>query len=182
MSVYNLALQSKQNILNPMAAMIANKILEVRKEVIKESLRDFTNIEHRLEHVTTVHGIEFVNDSKATNVNSTWFALESMTKPVIWIAGGVDNGGDYTILSELAQSKVKAIVFMGLDNKRLKKALKGYRLTMVDTNSAEEAVQKAYYLGTKGDVVLMSPACASFDAFENFELRGQAFKNAVREL
>jgi UDP-N-acetylmuramoylalanine--D-glutamate ligase len=139
-------------------------------------------VEHRLEPVVKVHGIEFINDSKATNVNSTWYALESMNKNVIWIAGGVDKGNDYESLYGLVASKVKALVCLGKDNAKLKKSFEGKIEEIVEVDNMREAVRKAYHLGTDGDTVLLSPACASFDLFENFEERGRQFKKAVREL
>jgi UDP-N-acetylmuramoylalanine--D-glutamate ligase len=181
-TIENLALQGRHNVYNSMASAIAARLAEVRKMRIKESLADFQNVEHRLEFVATVHGIDFINDSKATNVNSTWYALESMTKPVIWIAGGKDKGNDYTMLAELVRQKVKAIVCLGVDNTKLKTFFGNMVQTIVETTSAEEAVQAAYRLGQKGDVVLLSPACASFDLFENFEDRGNQFKKAVKNL
>lgn len=182
MSINELALQGKHNIYNSMAAGIAGRIFDIRKEVVRESFSDFENIEHRLEVVTSVHGIEFINDSKATNVNSTWYALESMDKPTIWIAGGVDKGNDYSELVELVKKNVKAIVCMGADNKKIVDAFRDIVPVIVETGSAEEAVQTAYRLGKKGDAVLLSPACASFDLFENYEDRGRKFKAAVRNL
>lgn len=182
MSIHDLALQGKHNLYNSMAAGITGRILEIRKEQMRESFSDFENIEHRLELVTTVHGIDFINDSKATNVNSTWYALESMDRPTIWIAGGVDKGNDYTTLSELVKSRVKAIVCLGTDNKKIIDAFKDLVPVIVETGSAEEAVQTAYRLGKKGDTVLLSPACASFDLFENYEERGRRYKAAVRAL
>lgn len=182
MSIHELALQGKHNIYNSMASGIAGRLLELRKELIRESLSDFQNIEHRLEFVAKVHGIEFINDSKATNVNSTWYALESMTNPVIWIVGGVDKGNDYSSLKEIVKDKVKAIVCLGLDNEKIVKAFSGIVENIVEAHSAEEAVKKAYYMGKKGDTVLLSPACASFDLFENYEDRGMQFKAAVRSL
>lgn len=182
MLVHELALQGKHNLYNSMAAGIAARVLDIRNEVIRESLSDFRNVEHRLEVVTTVHGIEFINDSKATNVNSTWYALESMNRPVVLILGGVDKGNDYSTLIELAKDKVKAIVCMGADNRKIVKAFKEVVPQIVETKSAEEAVQASYRLGKKGDVVLLSPACASFDLFENYEDRGRQFKKAVRAL
>jgi UDP-N-acetylmuramoylalanine--D-glutamate ligase len=182
MLLQNLALQGKHNLYNSMAAGIAARVLELRKEVVRESLSDFKSVEHRLEHVLNVHGIEFVNDSKATNVNSTWYALESFNKPVILILGGVDKGNDYSMLQELVKQKVKAIVCLGTDNKKIHKSFKDYVATIVDTTTAEEAVQTSYRLAKKGDVVLLSPACASFDLFENYEERGRKFKAAVRGL
>ena len=182
MSIHELALQGKHNIYNTMAAGIAARLVELRKDVIRESMSDFQNVEHRLEFVAKVHGIEFINDSKATNVNSTWYALESMTSPTIWIVGGVDKGNDYDALKDIVKSKVKAIVCLGLDNSKIIKAFEGTVETIVEAQSAEEAVKKAYYLGKQGDTVLLSPACASFDLFENYEDRGMQFKTAVRGL
>jgi len=182
MTLETLALQGKHNIYNSMAAGIAARVLDIRKDIIKESLSDFQNIEHRLEYVTKVHGIEFINDSKATNVNSTWYALESMTQPVIWIVGGTDKGNDYEILMDLVKSKVKAIVCLGLENKKIIKAFKDVVEIIVETKSAEEAVNTSYYLSQDGDTILLSPACASFDLFENYEDRGRQFKKAIREL
>jgi UDP-N-acetylmuramoylalanine--D-glutamate ligase len=182
MLLQNLALQGKHNLYNSMAAGIAARVLELRKEVVRESLSDFKSVEHRLEHVLNVHGIEFVNDSKATNVNSTWYALESFNKPVILILGGVDKGNDYSMLQDLVKQKVKAIVCLGTDNKKIHKSFKNFVETIIDTASAEEAVQTSYRLAKKGDVVLLSPACASFDLFENYEERGRKFKAAVKAL
>jgi UDP-N-acetylmuramoylalanine--D-glutamate ligase len=182
MSIFDLALQGKHNQYNSMAAGISARVFEIRKDMVRESLMDFENIEHRLEFVTKVHGIEFINDSKATNVNSTWYALESMTNPIVWIVGGVDKGNDYNMLTELVRGRVKAIVCMGKDNQKIHEAFHGMVEHIVDTNSATEAVKAAYLLGKKGDTVLLSPACASFDLFENYEDRGRQFKKAVREL
>ena len=182
MSIQDLALQGKHNTYNSMAAGLTGKVLKIRKEIIRESLSDFQGVEHRLEPVIKVHGIEFINDSKATNVNSTWYALESMTKPVVWIVGGIDKGNDYSILTDLVKSKVKAIVCLGVDNKKIHNAFAEFSETIIDTSSVEEAVSASYYLAEKGEVVLLSPACASFDLFDNYEDRGRKFKNAVREL
>ena len=182
MSIHDLALQGKHNLYNSMAAGITGRILEIRKEQVRESFSDFENIEHRLELVTTVHGIDFINDSKATNVNSTWYALESMDRPTIWIAGGVDKGNDYEALAELVKTRVKAIVCLGTDNKKIIAAFKDIVPVIMETGSATEAVQAAYRLGKKGDTVLLSPACASFDLFENYEERGRQYKAAVRAL
>ena len=182
MLIHDLALQGKHNLYNSMAAGISAKLLDIRKEDIRESLSDFRNVEHRLEFVSSVHGIEFVNDSKATNVNSTWYALESFNKPVILILGGVDKGNDYSTLLELVKDKVKAIVCLGTDNKKIIKTFKNIVSSIVETASAEEAVKVSYSLGKKGDVVLLSPACASFDLFENYEDRGRQFKKAVKNL
>jgi UDP-N-acetylmuramoylalanine--D-glutamate ligase len=182
MTIQELALQGKHNIYNSMAAGVTSKLLEIRKETIRESLSDFHNIGHRLEMVGNVHGIEFINDSKATNINSTWYALESMSNPVILILGGVDKGNDYSMLNELVKEKVKAIICLGADNKKIIKAFGGIVETILEANSAKEAVAQAYKLGKKGDTVLLSPACASFDLFENYEDRGTQFKEAVRGL
>ena len=182
MSIQELALQGKHNLYNSMASGIASRILEIRKEVVRESFSDFENIEHRLEFVNSVHGIDFINDSKATNVNSTWYALESLQSPIIWIAGGVDKGNDYSMLTELVQNRVKALVCLGTDNKKLINAFKEIVPVIVEASSADEAVQAAYRLGKKGDTVLLSPCCASFDLFENYEDRGRQFKAAVRSL
>lgn len=182
MSIYDLALQGKHNIYNSMAAGIASRILDVRKETVRESLSDFRNVEHRLEYVSTVHGVEFINDSKATNVNSTWFALESFNKPVVLILGGVDKGNDYSMLSELVKQKVKAIVCLGTENRKIHKAFKDLVPTIINTTTAQQAVKESLKLATKGDVVLLSPACASFDLFENYEDRGRQFKKAVKAL
>lgn len=182
MSILELALQGKHNAYNSLAAGIAARILEVRDDVLRESLSDFQNVEHRLERVITVNGVEFINDSKATNVNSAWYALESMEKPVIWVVGGTDKGNDYGILRDLVKQKVKAIVCLGTDNEKIHKAFAGLVSVIIDTPSAQQAVRSAYDLAENGDVVLLSPACASFDLFENYEDRGRQFKAAVRGL
>ncbi|MDR0419226.1 MAG: UDP-N-acetylmuramoyl-L-alanine--D-glutamate ligase [Prevotellaceae bacterium] len=182
MLVEELALKGKHNLYNSMAASIAGQVLRIRKETIRESLSNFKSIEHRLEPVLKVGGILFINDSKATNINSTWYALESMTAPTIWIVGGKDKGNDYSELTKLVKEKVKAIVCLGLDNSKIHKAFEGIVDTIVDTKSAEEAVKAAYKLGEKGDTVLLSPACASFDLFKNYEDRGRQFKESVRNL
>ena len=182
MSIFELALQGKHNLYNSMAAGIAARVTDIRKDLVRESFSDFQNVEHRLEKVNTVHGIEFINDSKATNVNSAWFALESMEKPIIWIVGGQDKGNDYGMLRDLVKEKVKAIVCLGLDNKKIHKAFKDLVPDITDTISAVAAVKAAYKKGKKGDVVLLSPCCASFDLFKNYEDRGRQFKEAVRSL
>mgnify|MGYP005997502261 CR=1 FL=1 len=150
--------------------------------MIRESLSDFEGIEHRLEFVASIHGVEYINDSKATNVNSTWWALESMTKSVVWIVGGVDKGNDYTELVELVKDKVKAIVCLGNDNSKIKEAFGAHVEMIIETNTAPQAVEVSARLADQGDVVLLSPACASFDLFANYEDRGQKFKQAVRNL
>jgi UDP-N-acetylmuramoylalanine--D-glutamate ligase len=182
MSITELALQGKHNIYNSMASGIIARLLELRDPLIRESMGNFKNIEHRLEFVGKISGISFINDSKATNVNSTWYALESMTNDVVLILGGVDKGNDYTMLRDLVRQKVKAIVCLGKDNKRIHEAFEDDVEVIVNTYSAEEAAQVSYHLATKGDTVLLSPACASFDLFKNYEDRGRQFKQAVREL
>ena len=182
MKITELALQGKHNLYNSMASGIAGRVLEVKKEIIRESLTDFQNIEHRLEEVGKVHGITFVNDSKATNVNSTWYALETFQHPIIWIVGGVDKGNDYEMLAELVSDKVKAIVCLGKDNKKIHEAFDDIIEDIVDTETAQDAVNIAYQLSQKGDTVLLSPACASFDLFDNYEDRGHQFKKAVKAL
>lgn len=182
MSILDLALQGKHNTYNSMAAGISGMVLEIRNDRIREVLSDFQGVEHRLERFLKVHGIEFINDSKATNVNSTWYALECMNKPVVWIAGGVDKGNDYTMLYESVRHKVKAIVCLGVDNSKIHEAFGDMVTNIIDTQSMAEAVKSAYYLARNGDVVLLSPACASFDLFENYEDRGKQFKIEVRNL
>jgi UDP-N-acetylmuramoylalanine--D-glutamate ligase len=182
MTIHELALKGRHNIYNSMAAAIAGKVLNIRKEVIRESLADFQGVEHRLEPIITICGINFINDSKATNVNSAWYALECMETQVIWIVGGIDKGNDYSELFPLARKKVKAIVCLGKDNKKIVEAFKDKVATIVETASMEEAVRSSYYLAKKGETVLLSPACASFDLFKNYEDRGRQFKQAVRNL
>lgn len=182
MSILDIALQGNHNTYNSMAAGIAGKAAGIRNENIRESLSDFKGVEHRLERFLKVHGIEFINDSKATNINSTWYALESMTQPTVWIVGGIDKGNDYSELYDLVKSKVKAIVCLGVDNSKIKEAFKDFGIELVETQSMADAVRSAYFLAKSGDTVLLSPACASFDLFENYEDRGQQFKQAVREL
>jgi UDP-N-acetylmuramoylalanine--D-glutamate ligase len=182
MTIHDLALKGRHNTYNSMAAAIAGKVLNIRKETIRESLTDFQGVEHRLESVIMVAGINFINDSKATNVNSTWYALECQKTDVIWIAGGIDKGNDYSELSSVVREKVKAIVCLGKDNSKIIDTFTDMVPTIVETTSMEEAVRSAYYLAHKGDTVLLSPACASFDLFRNYEDRGQQFKMAVRNL
>ena len=182
MTIYDLALQGKHNLYNSMAAGISGSILNLRKEGIRECLSDFQGVEHRLERFLRVHNIEFINDSKATNINSVWYALESMQSPVVWIVGGVDKGNDYSELYDLVKQKVKAIICLGKDNSKIIAAFEGMVTEIVDTKSMEEAVRSAYFLSEKGDTVLLSPACASFDLFRNYEERGRQFKDAVRNL
>jgi UDP-N-acetylmuramoylalanine--D-glutamate ligase len=182
MSISELALQGKHNIYNSMASGIVAKVLEIRNATIRESMGDIKNIEHRLEHVAKISGVDYINDSKATNVNSTWYALESVNTDVILIMGGVDKGNDYSMLKDLVRSKVKAIICLGKNNKRIHEAFEDDVEVIVNTFSAFEAVQIAYHLAKKGNTVLLSPACASFDLFKNYEDRGNQFKAAVKEL
>ena len=182
MSIHELALKGKHNTQNSLAAGIAARLVEIRKSVVRESLEDFENVEHRLEFVAKVNGIEFINDSKATNINSTWYALETMENPVVWVMGGVDKGNDYSELSNLVKDKVKAIICLGIDNQKIIKAFGHLVETIVEVGSATEAVAYAYRLAKKNETVLLSPACASFDLFENYEDRGNQFKQAVRKL
>jgi UDP-N-acetylmuramoylalanine--D-glutamate ligase len=182
MSIYDFALKGKHNQYNTMAACVAGSTMDIRKNKIREAVQTFESLEHRMEPVATVRGVEFINDSKATNVNSTWYALESMTKPTVLILGGVDKGNDYGLIMDLVKENVKAIVCMGLDNKKIHEAFDGVVERVVDTKSAEEAVQVAFTLSKPGDAVLLSPACASFDLFKNYEDRGRQFKEAVKDL
>ena len=182
MTLEQLALQGKHNVYNSMAAGVAAKLMDIRKETLKQSLSDFHNIAHRLEYVSSVHGISFINDSKATNVNSAWYALEHYDKPIIWIVGGIDKGNNYSQLKELVKNKVKAIVCLGQNNEPIHEAFGDIVETIMDTNTAYNAVNTAYHLAKKGELVLLSPACASMDLFENYEDRGNQFKTAVKEL
>lgn len=182
MSIHDLALKGKHNTQNALAAGIAARLVEIRTDAVRESLQDFTNVEHRMEFVAKVNGIEFINDSKATNINAAWFALESMDKPTVWIVGGVDKGNDYSELYELVAEKVKAIVCLGLENEKILEAFKGKVENIVEAKSANEAVAFAYQLARKDEAVLLSPACASFDLFSSYEDRGLQFKQAVRML
>lgn len=182
MSIHQIALQGNHNLFNTMASTIVARVLELKKEVIREALSDFQSVEHRMEPVATVHGIEFINDSKATNVNSAWYALESIHKPVIWIAGGQDKGNDYTMMRALVKQKVKAIICLGKDNRKIHDAFGDIITTIVDTTTAADAVSAAFRLGQNGDVALLSPACASFDLFKDYEDRGNQFKASVRAL
>jgi UDP-N-acetylmuramoylalanine--D-glutamate ligase len=182
MSIYDFALKGRHNQYNTMAAGITASTLGLRKEKIREAIQSFESLEHRMEPVATVRGVEFINDSKATNVNSTWYALESMMKPTILILGGIDKGNDYELIRDLVKEKVKAIVCMGTDNRKIHEAFGNDITLIVNTASASEAVQAAFHFADKGDVVLLSPACASFDLFKNYEDRGRQFKEAVRDL
>lgn len=182
MSVFDFALKGKHNQYNTMAACVAATTMDIRKDKIRDAVQNFQSLEHRMEHVATVRGVEFINDSKATNVNSTWYALESMTKPTILILGGVDKGNDYSLIAELMKEKVKAIICLGTDNSKIHEAFDNIVGTIVNTNNALDAVHAAFHFAEKGDVVLLSPACASFDLFKNYEDRGNQFKQAVKEL
>jgi UDP-N-acetylmuramoylalanine--D-glutamate ligase len=182
MPISTLTVKGKHNVKNAMAATMAARLLKVRKEAIKESLESFEGAEHRLENVAKIYGVEYINDSKATNVNATFYALECMDKQTVWIVGGVDKGNDYNDLLPLVREKVKAIVCLGLDNDKIKNIFGNVVDIVVETAGAEEAVKVARKLSEKGDAVLLSPACASFDLFENYEDRGRQFKTAVRSL
>jgi UDP-N-acetylmuramoylalanine--D-glutamate ligase len=182
MSIHDLSLKGKHNTQNSLASGISAKILEIRNESIKESLSDFKNVEHRLEFVAKINGIEFINDSKATNVNSTWYALECMENPVIWVVGGVDKGNDYETLIPLVKERVTAIVCLGKDNEKIKEAFVGCVDVIAEATTAQEAVALGYRMAKEKQTVLLSPACASFDLFENYEDRGAQFKSAVRAL
>ncbi len=182
MSISTLTVKGKHNTKNAMAAAMTGSLLKVRKEQIRESLEDFEGAEHRLEPVLRISGVQYINDSKATNVNATFYALESMRTPTVWIVGGIDKGNDYLDLMPLVREKVKAIVCLGLDNQKIVQTFYNVVDLIVETAGAEEAVKVAYKIAEKGDSVLLSPACASFDLFENYEDRGSQFKQAVREL
>ena len=182
MSIYDFTLKGKHNQYNTMAACIAATTVGIRKSKIREAVIDYSGLEHRMETVASVRGVEFINDSKATNINSTWFALESINKPVVLILGGTDKGNDYSLIAELVKDKVKAIVCLGVDNKKIKEAFKGVVSKIVETQDAKKCVETSFSLATKGDAVLLSPACASFDLFKNYEDRGKQFKEAVLEL
>ncbi len=182
MNVSNLTVKGKHNTKNAMASMLAAKLLQVRNEKITESMTGFEGVEHRLEDVVKVEGVKYINDSKATNINATYYALECMDKTTIWIVGGVDKGNDYTDLLPLVREKVKAIVCLGLDNHKIIETFQNVVDIIVETAGAEEAVKVSHKIAQKGEVVLLSPACASFDLFENYEDRGRKFKEAVRNL
>lgn len=181
-SIDAMTVQGRHNLYNSMAAGVVGRILDLRKDTIRESFSDFRNVEHRLEKVAMVRGVEFINDSKATNVNSTWYALESCDRPIIWIAGGVDKGNDYENLLPLVEQKVKCIVALGEDVLKIHHAFSKKVDMIVNTRSMEEAVKMSYHLSDDGDCVLLSPACASFDLFDNYEDRGRQFKAQVRTL
>lgn len=182
MTIEELALQGRHNVYNSLAAGVSSRILDIRKQSLQNSLADFATLEHRLEHVATIHGIDFINDSKATNVNSAWYAMESMTKSVIWIAGGLDKGNDYNKLKQLASEKVKAIICLGISNEPIIEAFSGLVEEIYETQSIQDAVNWSYRIAKEGETVLLSPACASYDLFKNYEERGSQFKKAVKAL
>ncbi|MGF7232693.1 UDP-N-acetylmuramoyl-L-alanine--D-glutamate ligase [Arachidicoccus sp.] len=183
MNIYDfVALKGKHNQYNTMAAGIAASVLDIRKEKIREAVQTFESLEHRMEFVATIRGVEFINDSKGTNLNSVWFALESMTKPTVLIMGGVDKGNDYTLIEDLISEKVKAIVCLGINNKKIHEAFRDKTATIIDTQSMKDAVTEAYKLAEKDDAVLLSPGCSSFDLFKNYMDRGDQFKAEVKNL
>lgn len=182
MPINQITISGKHNIYNSMAAAIITNSFEIRNEAIRQSFSDFTNVEHRMEWVAKIKGVDFINDSKATNVNSAWYALESMETPVVWIAGGTDKGNDYTALKKLVKEKVRVIVCMGLDNSKIHQAFGADVELIINTTSAEDAVSAAYSFAKKGDTVLLSPACASFDLFNDYQDRGNQFKRCVKAL
>ena len=177
-----LALKGKHNVLNSMAATIAANVVGIKKEVIRESLKTFQGVEHRLQYVATVKGVRWINDSKATNVNSCWYALESMTTPTVLILGGKDKGNDYSEIDELVKEKCHTLVFMGLHNEKLREHFGGFGLNIIDTDNLHDAIQGAYKAAHEGDTVLLSPCCASFDLFKSYEDRGEQFMAAVKNL
>jgi UDP-N-acetylmuramoylalanine--D-glutamate ligase len=182
MPTSHLSLEGKHNVKNALAATSVAQLLKIRKETIRQSLADFQGVEHRLEKVLKIQGVQYINDSKATNVNAAFFALDSMTSPTIWIVGGVDKGNDYQELMALVNEKVKAIICLGIDNKKIIDAFADVVDELIEVSSMTEAVRQAYKLAEKGDTVLLAPACASFDLFENYEDRGKQFKQAVQNL
>ena len=182
MPIAKLGLQGQHNTKNAMAASTVSKLLSIRKETIRRSLENFQGVEHRLENVLKINNVKYINDSKGTNVNATFYALDSMEAPTVWIVGGVDKGNDYSELFPLVNEKVKAIICLGVDNDKIIRAFGNVVDIMVETHSMEDAVKVAYRLSKRGDAVLLSPACASFDLFEDYEDRGRQFKSAVRNL
>jgi len=182
MTLEELALQGNTNIHKSMAANIADHLVGIRKETIKQCMSDFHKEEHRLESVANIAGIEYINDSKATNVNTSWYSLEEFNRPVIWIAGGTDNGNDYAKLLDVVKRRVKTMICLGSNNSRIYEYFAPYIKTIVETSSMEDAVNYAYSIGEKGDVVLLSPACASFDLYSDYRERGKAFRSAVQKL
>ena len=182
MDTSKIAIQGKHNMKNVMASAMASSLLNIRKTTIRESMEDFEGAEHRLENVLKVNGVHYINDSKATNVNATFYALESMKTPTVWIVGGVDKGNDYYELMPFVREKVKAIICLGVDNQKIINTFSNVIDIIIETKTAKQAVEESYKYAIKGDTVLLSPACASFDLFENYEDRGRQFKQAVREL
>jgi UDP-N-acetylmuramoylalanine--D-glutamate ligase len=182
MSIEDFAVKTADNKCNTMAGGISASVMDIRKERIRDAVQTFETLEHRMEHVATIKGVEFINDSKATNVNSTWYALERMTQPTILILGGIDKSNDYSSIKDLVKEKVKAIVCLGSDNRKIHEAFGNEVELIVNTSNPRDAVHSAFHFANKGDVILLSPACASFDLFKNYEDRGRQFKNAVKEL
>jgi len=182
MSIKELGLKGKHNLYNSMAAGMTSSLLKLRKKKIKNSLKNFENLEHRLESVLKIGGVEFINDSKATNINSVWYALETAKRPIVWIAGGVDKGNDYNLIKDLVKQKVKMIATIGEDVQKLNETFGDVVERIINFNTLEEAVTAAYGNASRGEVVLFSPACASFDMFENYMERGEQFKDIVRNL
>jgi UDP-N-acetylmuramoylalanine--D-glutamate ligase len=182
MPINEIALEGKHNIKNAMAATAVSQLLNIRKQTIRESMTNFQGVEHRLEKVLKIQGVQYINDSKATNVNSVFYALDSMNSPTVWIVGGVDKGNDYDELMPLVREKVKAIICLGVDNDKIINSFNNVVDIMVETSSMREAVEIARRIAEKGDTVLLSPACASFDLFENYEERGKQFKQAIFNL
>ena len=182
MQTSHLSLEGKHNVKNALAATSVAQLLKIRKATIRESLADFQGVEHRLEKVLKIQNVQYINDSKATNVNAAFYALDSMTTPTVWIVGGVDKGNDYAELMELVNKKVKSIICLGVDNKKIIDAFGTIVDELIEVSSMTEAVRQAYKMAEKGDTVLLSPACASFDLFENYEDRGKQFKQAVQNL
>lgn len=182
MPIATIGIQGEHNVKNAMAASTVATLLRIRKQTIRESLEGFHGVEHRLENVLKINNVMYVNDSKATNVNATYFALDSMENPTVWIVGGVDKGNDYNELLPLVNEKVKAIICLGVDNQKIISAFGNIVDTIVEVDSMQMAVQVAYKVAERNNTVLLSPACASFDLFENYEDRGRQFKDAVRNL
>ncbi|HMB62539.1 MAG TPA: cyanophycin synthetase, partial [Eudoraea sp.] len=182
MTTDNLALEGRHNLKNTMAAATVAKLIGIRKDTIRESIENFQGAAHRLEKVLKIHHVQYINDSKATNVNATYYALDSLSTPTVWIVGGVDKGNNYKELMPLVREKVKAIICLGMDNSKIKDAFGNVVDLMVETFAMSEAVKVAYKIAERGDTVLLSPACASFDLFENYEDRGNQFKEAIKNL
>jgi UDP-N-acetylmuramoylalanine--D-glutamate ligase len=182
LNISELPIKGKHNLINTMAAVLAATAINLPEEKFVDAMKDFKNASHRLEDAGEINGVRFVNDSKATNVDSVWYALDSFNAPLVWVAGGLDKGNDYSAIDKLVKEKVKALVCMGKDNSKLHKAFDGKISTIIDTDNVEVAVEKAFNLAKPGDIVLLSPACASFDLFKNYEDRGEQFKSAVKKL